>query len=117
MTIRAKIQSYSGEPLDNASVELVDATGKYLGEGVRADNTGKFIFTSNAINGNYVKVSYSGMQPLIVDTDLLTGTSYYLITLYPIVLDEAGIDFENNPLWLLVLLFGGWVLLSKKKKK
>ena len=118
MTIRAKIISETGEPLDGASVTLVNSKGQYLGEGVKTDATGKFALTSNFLSGNYFEVSYTGMIPLMLDPADYTGTEYKEIELFAGTLEPVTVtpkkDIGNNA-WLLLLLVVGIALASRKK--
>lgn len=120
-TVRAKvIEGTTGEPLANASVEVVNANGVYLGQGVAADNTGKFAFTSSIIDGNYLLISYQGMTSVIVDTDLLTGSAYTEIELFPKELDTVVVTPKKGSNWFWWLLIGSVIVIAssnKNKKK
>jgi len=123
MTVRGQIISESGEPLQGASITLVNNKGEYLNEGVKADGTGKFAITSNFLTGNYLLVSYAGMTSLMIDPDAYTGTDYKKIVMFPRLLDEVVVTPGSNKesglslWWLLPVLLGFAVMSGKKKRR
>lgn len=121
MTVRGQVISEDGSPLDSASITLVNSKGEYLGEGVRADSSGKFAITSMSLKGNYLLVSFSGMTSLMIYPEDYTGDNYKEIVMFPKELDEVvvvpGNNKESNWLWLLALVGIALVAGNKKKRK
>lgn len=119
-TIKAKIiEGMSGDPLPSASIQLVNANGVSLGQGVYADNNGQFALTSDKLTGNFILVSYTGLQPVLVDTSTLNDSEYKEIDLFASDL-EAVIVTPNkkNPLfWLLLIGLGAIAVTSTRKRK
>jgi len=119
MTVRGQIISRDG-PLDSASVTLVDSSGKYLGEGVKADRQGQFAMTSTFLRDNYLLVTYVGMEPLMIDPAEYTGTTYKEIVMFPAFLDPVIVtpgQNENNWWWWIPVLGIGAYLVTRKQKK
>lgn len=119
-TVRAKIvDAYNGQGLDSASVEVVNAKGAYLGQGVKTDNTGKFSFTSSIVGGNYLLITYQGMDPAMVEADKYTGSTYKEIALFPKSLDAVTVYPKKFPWWIVIVgsIGFGIAMLTKKKKK
>jgi len=48
------------EPLPQASIRVVNQQGVYLGDGIAADNEGKFRLDSSIFEGNLLEISYVG---------------------------------------------------------
>lgn len=121
MTVRGQVISQTGEPLQGASITLVNNKGEYLNEGVKADGSGKFAITSSFLSGNYLLVSYAGMTSLMIDPDDFTGTTYKQIEMFPRLLDEVvvtpGSNIKAANLWWLLAIVGVSMLASKKGKK
>lgn len=124
-TVKAQvIEGMTGDPLQNASITVVDQQGNNLHQGVIADSTGKFAFTSDLLTGNYLLVSYTGMKSVIIATSLLNDREYKEIDLFPAEMQAVVVTPANNKKdgdnwwWLVVLgVIGGMVILSKNKKK
>lgn len=118
MTVRGQVISTTGEPLQGASITLVNNKGTYLNEGVKADGTGKFAITSSFLTGNYLLVSYAGMTSLMIDPDDFTGTDYKPIEMFPRLLDEVVVTpgpKQQSRLWLLGLALCAVLLAGRKK--
>lgn len=108
----------TGDPLPGATITVVDASGKSLGQGVSADPYGKFILTSDSVTGNYLLVTYTGLVPVMIATNLLDNTDYKEIDLYPKDLDAVTVTPPKGSLLWLLLIAGAVVYgVSRKKKR
>jgi hypothetical protein len=119
-TVKGQVFGETGEPLNSASVEIVNGYGKYLGQGIKTDNTGKFSFTSSILSGNYLLVSYAGLQPAKVEADKYMGSTYKRVTLFVKALNPVYVYPDKFPwwvIWILAIGIGAAAIKKKKKKK
>lgn len=119
MTVRAQVvNGDTMETLESATAQVVNAAGQYLGQGVKADNTGKFALTSDILSGNYLAISYTGLESLMIAADLLTGTNYKIVKLYPRSLDEVVvIPGKRWPWWAWPAIVVVGVGIARMKKR
>lgn len=122
MVIRAQVVDQSnGEPLPGATATVVDKDGKYLGQGVAADNDGKFSLTSSILDGEGVKVMITSIDfvPVLVQPAMLTDPSYMKIGLEAKSVDLGAFIFSphKGSWWPWMLLTGGILLLATGKHK
>jgi len=113
------VEASKGEPLVNASVEIYNSKGTYLGQGVKTDNTGKFSFTSPILSGNYLVVSYTGLEPAFVEAEKYMSTTYKRITLFAKDLAAVTVYPKKFPWWVVIAgtTVTAVAIASKKKKK
>ncbi len=115
-TIKAKvIEGMTGDPLPNASVMIVDANGKSLGQGVAAGSDGAFQITSDLLLGNYLVISYAGLESVLVKSDMLNDTDYTEIDLLPKGLPSVVVT-PNKMHWWWLYLLGGIILYRVTRK-
>jgi hypothetical protein len=110
MTIKGRVIDVSTRTaLPGASVSLIDAAGKFLGQGVAADSDGSFGLVSSRIDGNLVFVTSTGYLGLVVDPSLLTGNTRADIALKPNYQEQPDVVVTASRkksytwLWLLGL--------------
>ena len=109
------LDSDNGEPLPGASVQVVNAAGQQLGDGVAADNDGYFRLNSAIFTGNYLAISNVGYHSIMLDPAGLN--SYNTIDLEPNYneLDPVIITpGKKNNTWLWLLLIGGGIYIASK---
>lgn len=119
MTVRGTVISKrTNEPLQNATIQVVNSEGVYLGQGVRTDNSGQFALTSDILTGNYLLISYTGMESIMIETGLLKNSFYVSIPLQEVSLPEVVVTPKKKGFpWFLLLLLGlGGIAVAKKKK-
>lgn len=91
MTITGEIvDAANGEPLPGASVLVVNNKGYYLGQGVAADGTGKFSFSSPLIDQNFIAITFSGYHALLYEPKLLNN--YATVEMYDIENDLEAVE-------------------------
>jgi hypothetical protein len=119
-TVKAQIvEGITGEPLVSATVKVVDVNGAFLGQGVMTDTGGKFTLTSTALNGNYLLISYAGLAPVMIATDLLNDRDYKVVQLLSKELEPVVVTpGHKTGVWWWILLLGIpiVVVVSNKKK-
>lgn len=111
----------TGDPLQGATVTVVDSKGNALGQGIITDSTGKFTLTSDALYGNFLLVTYTGLLPVMMSADMLNATDYKEIDLYPKDLPPVIVTPSKSSWvwWLLggIVAVGVWQAGSSKRKR
>lgn len=113
MTVKGQIiDGSTKEPLAGASITVIDTNGKFLGQGIIADASGVFSFSSPLIDTNLVAVSFAGYHSLAIEPALLK--EYRVIQLYDVEndLSEVEVVAKRPKNYVPAVVLGSFVVIG-----
>lgn len=119
MQIRGRVIDVTNlEPLQGASITVVDAAGNYLGAGTATDAAGLFLLTSDKIEGNKILISNVGYSAVLYEPSLLTQDLDISLSPGASELPEVVVTASKKNKWIFpVVVLAGMVYLLKDEIK